>query len=648
MDHNFHQFRKNSRLNMQDNFIFIDTESHINKIDDKTQELTFKLGCGIFWKRSIDRVLKETYNDISSFWNDVDGFMSDNLIIDYPKKTTNCIMFAHNMEFDFRQLNGYQELFKRGWNLESHYIKSKVFILIWKKENKILHVWSTTNYVGKPLESLGKSVNLPKLEIDFNKDSDDKLETYCMRDTEIIYVFIRQLIEFLVDQDLSRLKATAGALSLNIFRHSFYKDKLKPIFIHDWKQAIRLERESYHGGITECFKLGYTDESYKLDINSMYPSIMKNEFLPTKLIAYLHEGKRSNKELMSIYNKFKGMFGIIANVTVNIPKKFAYILNDFGLGKTSFAYGKNINLTLCSPELNFIEKHGKIVKIHEINVYLIKRIFRKFVRYFYGLRKQYKIDKNEVYIEFCKIILNTLYGKFGQRKVIYTPVTKETEFAVKYSELIMLMINRTKEVFSITNDDFINNIYYLGSILNECELYLINGKLHMIKQTYENSKDSFVAISSFITSHARMMLVDYILKAKRKNVFYTDTDSLFTSKEGFNNLKNYVNEYDLGKLKIEGVGYCNIFAPKFYDFKDERKAKGIRKKGSIIITENTKRVVYHVEQWEKSKTALKVGNFDRQIIRIVRKQINKIYDKGRIVDNVVIPFSIREIRKISA
>lgn len=646
MENNFHQFRKNTRLRMQDNFVFIDTESNINKTEKDTQVLTFKLGCGIFWKKSINRTLKETYRKSSLFWDDLEGFMSDNYIID---KSTNCIMFAHNMEFDFRQLNGYFELFKRGYSLITHYIKSKVFILIWKKENRILHVWSTTNYVGKPLESLGKAINLPKLKVDFTKDSDDYLETYCMRDTEIIYMFIKELVEFLQQQDLSRLKATAGALSLNIFRHSFYDDKNKPIFIHDWKQAIRLERESYRGGITDCFKLGYTKESYKLDINSMYPYVMKNEFLPTKLIAYLHEGKHSNQELMNLYNKFKGMFGIIANCIVNIPKEYAYILNDFGLGKGSFAYGKNINLTLCTPELNFIEKYGKIVKIREMNVYLVKRIFRKFVRYFYGLRKQYKKEKNDVYIEFCKLILNTLYGKFGQKQVIYTAVTKKTEFVVKYSQLILLMIERTKEILGITNKDFINNIVYLGTILNECELYLINGKLHMIKQTSENSKDSFVAISSFITSYARMMLVDYILKAKRKNIFYSDTDSLFTNKDGFMNLWYHktINKYELGKLKVEGVGFCNIFAPKFYDFNDERKAKGIRKKNSILITENTKRVIYNVESWEKSKTALKIGNIDKQIVRNTRKQINKIYDKGKTIDNIVIPYSIREIKKIS-
>lgn len=659
MENNFHILRSNPGLNMQNNFIFVDVESNINKSQKNIEILTFKLSCAIFWNRDSKKNMKEKYKktfyNISEFWNNVEYFIFKST---YKKKRKEVILFAHNVEFDFRQLNGYRELFKKGWKLTSHYIKQSVFIFIFKKENYILHIWSTTNYVHRPLEKIGETLNLPKLKINFEKDSIEYLEIYCMRDTEIIYQFIKQLIEWLEKDYLSKLKGTAGSLSLNIFRHKFYKpsykdnyifkNSFKNIWIHDWKKTIKLERESYRGGITDCFQLGYKEEVYKLDINSMYSKCMKDCFLPYKLIRWCHESCQTQEYLLKTYNGYKKTHGIIARVIINIPEKYAYIINNFGLGKSSFAYGKNIEITLCSPELDFIEKHGEIKKIKEMAIYKIKRIFRKFVKYFYKLRMNYKSINNKILVEFCKLILNTLYGKWGQKQTISKFLDETDEEIIRYSELIKLMIQRRKQILNITDKDLINNIIYLGTIVNTCELYLINTELYIIKQTQKNAKDSFVAISSFITSYSRMLLVKYILKVKRENLYYVDTDSLFVNKKGFNNLQNsnFISETELGKLKIEEIGTCEIYAPKFYDFNDKRKVKGINQKGAIILFENKNRVIYQVKQWQKAKTALKENHYEQQLIISTKKEARKLYDKGKINNNIITPYSISEIQTI--
>lgn len=641
MKNNFHVLRSNTKLKIQDNFIFVDIESNIQKVNENKQVLTFKMCCAIFWKKSLDLEIKETYYSISSFWDDVEYFFEK---VQLKDNTPHLIMFAHNMEFDFRQLDGYRQLFTRGWKLTGHYIKQGIFIFNFEKNRFKLHVWSTTNYIRKSLGVIGKTLNLPKLKIDFEKDSDDYLEVYCMRDTEIIYVFIKELIEFLEKENLSRLKATAGSLSLNIFRHRFYNSEKHPIFIHDWKKVILLERRSYRGGITDCFQLGEKNETYKLDINSMYPKIMQDSFLPNKLICWLTYKHRTQEQLFSYYNRYKRTHGIIARVIVNIPEEYAYIISNYGLGKSSFCYGNNIEITVCSPELNFIEKYGKVVKILEISIYSLRRIFRQFVKYFYKLRMEYKKAGNNVYVEFCKLILNTLYGKFGQKETISKMVDKTDTEIIKHSDLILLMIQRKKEVLGLTSKDFEKTVIYLGTIIDLCEVYLIDKKLYIIQQTSNNSKDSFVAISSFITSYSRMMLIDYILKAKRENVYYSDTDSLFINEQGYNNLLEDINEYKLGKLKVEEVGSCIIYAPKFYDFNGFRKVKGIKQKNSVLLEETDKRVLYQVEQWQRAKTAFKENKYQEQIIAKVKKQARKYYDKGNIDENgIITPFSIEQI-----
>jgi len=645
----FHEFRKAKHLKMQDNFVFVDTETNSIKEKDNLEILTFKLACAIFWNRKTDTVIKQSYFDNSLFWNDLESLFCDDV--------KEFILYAHNVGFDLKILNGYNELLGRGWMLDSHYVQNKTFIMTFKKRitSKLVYtlkIWDTMNYVPKSLASLGLSVGFPKMKVDFDTCTDLELEMYCKRDTEILYQFIKKLIDFLLENDLSNLKATIGSMSFNAFRHRFYTpitndDKL---YIHSWKRAIKLERESYKGGITDCFKIGEYQDIYKTDINSMYAGIMKKIEVPIKLLFNSSEATYSQETLFQLFNFANDNgYGVIMKATVKLPKDNAYILNNF-VDKSIFAYGE-FQVSICTPEINFVKKNGEILLIHHISIYQVKNLFQDFVSFFYDKRLEYKAKKNKINQEICKLYLNNLYGKWGQKEIEYCQLTTEVKFFEQNKEVIKLMVIRKKEI--IEN----NCICYLGTIVNEGELYLIDKKLFYLKHTSKNTKESFVAISSFITSYARMQLINYVKIAKRNCVYYVDTDSLFVNQKGYDNLigAGCINEFELGKLKKEAFGDASFYAPKFYDFvneKDigifscflkERKCKGI-KKGSVLLSENKDKAVYKVQLWSKYKSDLKDGNIDNQIIKLVNKESNKIYNKGN-VDKLgnVFPFSISEL-----
>ena len=637
---------------MQSNFIFVDTESK-STMKDTTEILSFKLGCAIFWNRDKNELFEKTYFDNSIFWNDLESRFS--------KEYKEVILYAHNTKFDIKMLNGYSELIKRKWILKSHYVRNKTFIMTFKKKinSKLtytLKLWDTMNYVPKPLASLGESVGYPKLNIDFKKATLKELVIYCKRDTEILYNYIKRFIEFLEQNDLSNLRPTIGSISFNIFRHKFYNPITEndKIYIHSWNQAIKLERESYKGGITDCFKLGEYYDVTKTDINSMYPDIMRKVNVPTKLLYNTNECTYSQNKLFKIYELAKeNELGVIMNCTIELPIDNAYIISKFN-GKSMFAEGR-FKVSCCSPELDFIEKNGKLLAIHEISVYRVRNIFKDFVGFFYELKLHYKKIGNKINVEISKLILNTQYGKWGQKEIDYYRITKETNFYQEYNEIIKLMCIQKKDI--IQN----NEVVYLGAIMNEGELYIIDKKIFFLAQSERNSKDSFVAISSFITSHSRMLLVNYLKIAKRENVFYCDTDSLFVNDIGYQNLIECgcIDDFELGKLKNEhptkGTYKAKFYSPKFYDVIDsndigifehflvERKCKGI-KKGSVLVGENGEQAIYQVQNWQNFKADLKEGNLDTQIISLMRKVANKTYDKG-IVDDFgnVIPFNAEQL-----
>lgn len=665
----FHPLYHIDSFDMQNDFIFVDTETKEFSNENDIVLQKFDLGSAIYWHRkqyTSDKEITQLlpFYDIETFWNFVFEKFQEvnerNKVQKYAKR--HLILYAHNMEFDFNILKGYEQLLFNGWCLISQYIKASVYILTFQKGNYVLHILSTTNYSPKSLQTISKDIGYEyKMEIDFNTASKEYLMEYCIRDTKIIYNFIKELIAFLIENDLSNLRATAGSMALASFRHRFndHNQEQQRIDIHSWKKAVELERKSYHGGITDCFQIGSFENAYKTDINSMYPSVMKNNEIPRKLLLWsrntdkamaLVQDKLLELEITQlqpnsckdIYNYFKEKehIGFIVNCNVNIPKDNAYILDDFGLGKTSFIYGDNLNITVCSPELAFIESFGTILEINEIAVYLTSdTLFTDYVDFFYGLREKYKRENNQLYVQFTKLMLNTLYGKFGQKKTICEMMEFDDPYCQKYGALLELMVKSKKELCVQYP------IVYLGKIIKDREVYYLQDKFMTIKETENNSKNSLVAISSFITSYARMMLVHYIKIAERKNCYYSDTDSIIVNEQGYENLKQNgcIDEYQLGKLKIEGIGSCNIYAPKFYDFNDERKMKGIRK-SSELLQETTKSCKYKVQNWKHTKHNLSTGLIGMQKIEFGLKELSKTYTKGKVLENgFVEPYHISEI-----
>lgn len=634
--------RKNKALKLQESFAFVDTESFVEKHEGNVQNLSFKLGTVILWNRADNIKQEHTFFNPADFWNIL---LSDYSII----RNREICLFAHNTQFDFKMLNGFTELINRKWNLDHFYFNNGIFIMKWSKLDNIykntkglplkrtLNIWDTFNYARMSVDKIGESLGIPKLTIDFEKCTDQELISYCLRDTEILYQFVKKLCDFLQEHDLSKLKSTAGSLSMNIFRHAFYHEKEKPIYIHNLKKAIALERESYKGGITDVFNLNAINKCYKLDINSMYPYIMKYCNLPTKLIAYFNESY-SQFTIRRIVKKLRTEnYGIIADVLITLPKQYAYILSRFN--KSMFTYGM-FRITVCKPELDFIAKYGKIIRYYQVNVYETSNFLRNFISFFYEKRLEYKKEGNTAYEQFCKLVMNNLYGKFAQRKIVkhvYGNSEQDNKFFIKHQDIIEIMLEKNKQYMGLP-------VVYLGTITNEGEIYVVNNKLIHQVQTNENAIESFVAISSFITSYARMLLINYLLIAKRKNVYYCDTDSLFTNQTGFNLLKqnNLISENELGMLKIEGIGKAKFYAPKFYDFEKERKAKGIKKR-SKIIDDNDKFTLYENEIWDKLKSDLKKGNLNQQVITLDRKKLLKTYDKGNVINNIVYPFHVSEI-----
>lgn len=250
-------------------------------------------------------------------------------------------------------------------------------------------------------------------------------------------------------------------------------------------------------------------------------------------------------------------------------------------------------------------------EIKEYAVYESDYIFTDFISYFWKMRKE---ATNKVYSKFYKTLMNSLYGKFGQKSEIWEEVELEYD-------------NGIYEYIEVTED-------------GERKRTMIRS-LHgitEIKTGEQLSINSFPGISSEVTANARMYLWQLINIAGKENVLYCDTDSLFVTEEGYKNLQGFVGS-ELGMLKLEKVfKVLRIHGLKDYegitiDGKELIKLKGI-KYSAVKISENE----YKQLQFTKFRTLMRLREFNGVIVREITKKVKREYKKGIVFDNVIMPF----------
>lgn len=613
MKNNFHSLTTSGKCSIPSEFIFFDTETEEHIISKNEKHLDIKLGWAIYWNR--DENIKEYFyfESGSEFWD---------FVLSKCKQDNEIILFAHNVDFDFKVCDGFNELFiKRAYELKNVYIEGKVFIMKAYKYGKTILLYDTANYIPKSLAFIGKSLGIKKMDIDFKTCSKEELSIYCKNDTEICFKLLETLLNFIQDNDLCSFKPTAAALSFDCFRHKFYNYTKNPIFVHIFKNVIKLERNSYKGGITDILKYGKFDKDLiKLDINSMYSFIMKNKEIAYK---YLHSFSGTPNIINEMLEHLK-TYDVVAELKIYIPKEYAYILTRYKKNnniKCGFLHG-TFTTTLCTPEIEYVLKYGKILSVNEYAIYERDYIFTDFVDYFYTKRLEYDEAGNTAFSLLCKLFLNSLYGKFAQRnsnfEVLNTPDIKP-------------------DIFKMPKE--------AGSNVSVIQ---IGNKLVTYKKTNENSFNSLVIISSLVTAYARMYIIDILLKIGRENVYYIDTDCLICNKEAINKISEYIDSdktKKLGLLKIEGESSSNIFyRPKFYKFGEDFKCKGVKKKHKVLI-DNKKTFKVEQENFERFKTSIRKRSIDYVRVTKIKKQMDKIYDKGIILNNCDIePFNADKVK----
>jgi len=378
-------------------------------------------------------------------------------------------------------------------------------------------VCDTLNYWRTSLAVLGKSVGLEKIDMpDWEAPIEDWI-AYCRRDVEVIELAVLELLRWWKENDLGNWRWTGPGLSMSAFRHKFLKHD---IVFHDRYDVRALERKAYYGGQLEAYQLGdIPGPVFQYDVSSLYPSVMRGNLFPTVLRHW---------SLDSVWTRGAPPYDpatMVAEVQLKpcdqtFPKR----------NKDGVSYCQGPGQTfLCGPELAFAHEHNLIERWGRWSTYEMGEIFTDYVDYFYGLKLDYELQNRPVQRTFVKLLLNSLYGKFGQRGgkwVFNEHRIPLLDFGIFHEiNFITKAVQKCLAIWDVVLD---------WTPLNEVE-------------------QAFPAIAAWVTAYSRQEMRSLREIAGQTHYFYQSTDSLLVDSHGSDALiaAGKVDGDRLGSLKLE-------------------------------------------------------------------------------------------------
>lgn len=588
-----HYIKANKSSEYPRHAIWFDTETTPEQIDPHTIKHHLKFGWLCYRRRARghrwSKPIWQRFTSIIEFWEIIDS---------YVNAKESLTLFAHNGSFDLPVLDAFNYLQDNDWVLTNAVIESPPIILKWRKHNRTIRFIDTLNIWRMSLKELGKSIGLAKLTMPDSWADDDQGDEYCKRDVEIIMNACLLWFEFLNEHDLGGFAPTLASQAMRAYTHRFMKHQ---ILIDDDELALSMARESYHGGRTECFYIGQAEGPlYQVDVNSMYPAVMSECMMPTRLRGVYR------RVSMTEIRKLLLSMCCIARVRIITDTP---VYPQYTRGKLLFPVGE-FDTTLTTPELKYAIDNKHVVSIDEVALYEQATIFKEYVDYFYNMRLKYKSAGDKTSSGLVKILLNSLYGKFGQRGRVFETIDNVDSHEIKvWTE------------YDVDTQTKTHNRQFAGMVQ---------------QQTDETeSRDSHPAIASHVTAHARMRMWSVYQTAGLENCYYTDTDCVVVNAIGYERLTDMLDETRLGLLKLERtINRVVIYGPKDYQFDDDVVIKGVKHDARWLKHNRVEQ-----EQWSGLKGLIAKGDLTAPTTKTIIKNLKREYTKGIVQpDGFVLPY----------
>lgn len=403
-------------------------------------------------------------------------------------------------------------------------------------------------------------IDYTKIGYDDSNEFKDQLIEYLKADVLGTYQLMRKIDEPFLEKGISITDGSVYTLSQVAFK----------ILNQYWKKAGILQgrvpkkvdeasRKSAYGGRCEVFKRVYKSVDYDeirrklkkkgetvnideikdymraLDVNSLYPYVMKDNFYPTGDAIFTGHFQ---KDKLGIY-----LCDVVKPKDLEFPVVNDKVYNSYNLIDTSGCYYTSVDIIQ-------MRKHGYKVEI--TNGYYWKeqhKIFEDYINEYYHIKQNAK--KGTPAYNNAKLMLNAVFGKCLQGDDIETNYLCQNE-----EDLVAMYKGKNQEDFCVEYEEVGGNI--------------VGFYTHIKKKTAQDLTDKKAFVGAFILSYSKQEMYEKLLVS---NPYYTDTDSIYCEAK-------YSEHFKIGKElgeysdDVDGKIIYAVFVAKKLKYVEYINAKG--------------------------------------------------------------------------
>lgn len=363
-----------------------------------------------------------------------------------------------------------------------------------------------------------KEIDINKLHRDHREKNRPEIEEYLKYDCITLHILVAAFIKTFTAQ------LTIGSTAMKEVKKLHTFDTLDAIEDND------IRSKYFYGGRVQCFESGVISGDFKVyDVNSMYPFVMRDYQHPIGKPTHESKSIEDSTCFITVEGENRNVFPMRnknGGITFDVPYGIFHV--------TIHEWRVAMRFGLFTPSriIRCINYEGRTAN------------FSEFVTKFYNLRKEARVNKDELYTLFWKFILNSGYGKFAQNPE-------------KFEE----------NTITAVGEDLTSQGWEPSSV-EHGEKYIIWSRPSTDARRYN------VATGASITGAARSVLMTGLCTAQR--AVYCDTDSIIC--EG---LDQKLSDEELGAWKLEAecdtAAICGKKLYALFDYNKKRNAKRFEK-----------------------------------------------------------------------
>lgn len=559
-----HWIRPNHQCRIPKRHVVFDTESKFSS-QGTTEIQSWRMGAAIRFRYGLstgDKAEASVFRSAGELWQWVTDFC-------HPGQRT--VVWAHNLGYDVRISECLSILPTLGWRLEWCNLDRNVSSMTWRSEHGTLVFADTWTWLPLKLETLAPSVGLRKLAMPADTASHASWEKYCMRDADIAYRIVGELLKHIGGEDLGNWQPTGAGMSYATWRHKFLSHK---VLVHDDMECIAAERAAMHTGRAEAWRHGVCDTGQwtEVDMRDAYIRIAAESALPVKF--KLHSGRLGAGDYATLRRDYRVL--AYCDVSASLPVVPASIG-----GRTIWPVG-TFKTWLWDTEIDALAEESQGVKILDSYCYTRAPILRDWANWVLSITGNDGEHVSPVVRTWVKHCGRALIGRLALRSPSWEQYGNNPGGETGISHITDAVTGVTSRMMHV-------------------------GDQTLIETSREEGKDSLPQVTGWVMAECRVRLWRAMRQAGLDQVAHTDTDSLLVSGQGLRALRA-AQGADWARLwQVKGTWRrLVVYGPRNYRAGALRKVAGVPRAAKEVLPN-----VFTGEKWTGLAADMANGRHNR-------------------------------------